>query len=471
MPAEFQELRHPAEPVVGPDDTKTALAPVSQTTDYYASRGDSDSEEITDSASAKVSAIEITAELDPAADNSINQEDTQAHQVGRSVGASAIENAAQIAEQDTPRGGSPLSPEVVASDTASTQEATHATNNDKNTPDTVLQEQVLPENTDEPIAAADDLAEQNSELPYTATVKEDGADDSTVATTDSPGVLLDESPAAQDNSNLPDDEPLPAEQQTEESTPETAQHEIALAQEKLSSVWGHVEEVQSSPELVALVDRTTVMEGREPSELLATHRYPERSTVAALDLGEPIEPLNEKFVKDGHMYVLRGDHPGQQTQGFYSRTYGYGKKNTAELSKEIGSPTATGYILYGDERYLQYPQPHANSVSGELAFLQSARGGSSFVSTTTSLSSARPGTGNQPSEAEKASTEIYIARVPVAAIVRSPTGNHFGLDEYEYLVPDYIGAEEVVAHFPRNDTEAIYDYLRQQLGISREDID
>lgn len=240
--------------------------------------------------------------------------------------------------------------------------------------------------------------------------------------------------------------------------------------DRLKAMWKRWKEVQADPELFALFDRKTTLEAdKSPSELLSEHGYPERSKLDNLDLGERVVRIDEKFIKDGFVYLMRGDNPGQADKGFYSRTYGYAGKNTEQLSEDIHTPQEVGYALYGQDTYLRR-DAERKTVADQLAYMQSARGGSSFVSTTTSIESARTGTGNQPTAEEQSKGEVYILKIPLDSVIDSSTGNFFGMEEDEYLVPDYISPDEVVAHFPRDDTEGIYQYLREHLGIERSDI-
>ncbi len=180
--------------------------------------------------------------------------------------------------------------------------------------------------------------------------------------------------------------------------------------------------------------------------------------------------LNPKFVKDGFIYLLRGDHPNLDKKGFYSRTYGYGKLSTHELARQLQASNEVGYMLYGDERYLTVVKPASQSIAEELALKQIQRGGSSFISTTTSVLCAEAGTGNIPDATEQSQYEIYVLKIPIDFVIKSNTGNHFGLEEDEYLIPDYVSKDEIVAKFPRDKTEEVYQYLHDLLGVSREDL-
>ena len=101
---------------------------------------------------------------------------------------------------------------------------------------------------------------------------------------------------------------------------------------------------------------------------------------------------------------------------------------------------------------------------------QSQRGGSSFISATTSIPCAEAGTGNVPDAAEQLQYEIYVLKIPIDSVINSNTDNHFGLEEDEYLIPDYVSKDEIIAKFSRDNTEEVYQYLHELLGVSKEDL-
>lgn len=241
--------------------------------------------------------------------------------------------------------------------------------------------------------------------------------------------------------------------------------------ERLDNLWANWEQVQNNPELAALFDRKQEYPfEREPGEILQEFGYPERTKIAGLQFENWKVALNPKFVKDGFMYVLRGDHPNLDKKGFYARTYGYAKLTTEQLAEQLHGADEAGYALYGDERFFTAASPRSKSPAEELALLQSVRGGSSFISATTSLLAAEAGTGNVPDAAEQLQYEIYVLKIPVDSVINSNTGNFYGMQEDEYLIPDYVSREEVVAKFPRGQTEEVYQYLHGLLGITKADL-
>ena len=241
--------------------------------------------------------------------------------------------------------------------------------------------------------------------------------------------------------------------------------------ERLDNLWTNYEKIQNDAELMALFDRKTQFDfQREISEVLREHGYPERTKVSDLKLEKWKANLNPKFIKDGFVYLLRGDHPNLDKKGFYTRTYGYGKLTTQQLTEQLHGSDEVGYALYGDERYLTTAKPSSDNATEQLAYLQSAKGGSSFISTTTSIPCAEAGTGNVPDAAEQLQYEIYVLKVPVDSAINSNTQNHFGMEEDEILVPDYISKEEIVAKFPRGRTEDLFEYMHNLLGVTKEDL-
>lgn len=200
------------------------------------------------------------------------------------------------------------------------------------------------------------------------------------------------------------------------------------------------------------------------------YNYPKRSKISELNFDEWRVDINCKFVKDRHIYLLRGDHPNLEKKGFYSMPFGYGKKNTKQLSEELHSSEEVGYFLYGNEAYLGVAKPTHENITDELALKQSQIGGSTFISTTTSLETAIAGTGNQPNKEDQERYEIYVVKIPIEYVINSNTGNFFRMEEDEYLVPDYITPNEIVAKFSRDDRDGVYEYLHEELGVEKEDL-
>src|SRR5687767_12030221 len=84
--------------------------------------------------------------------------------------------------------------------------------------------------------------------------------------------------------------------------------DLVAQKARLDKTWGAFGEVRSVPELVSLFDRSTVvLGGRDPEELLSGYGYPSRSSIGNLDMGEWPQALDPRFVKDGFIYLFRGD--------------------------------------------------------------------------------------------------------------------------------------------------------------------
>lgn len=254
-------------------------------------------------------------------------------------------------------------------------------------------------------------------------------------------------------------------------TRETSSETLEQRKERLDNLWTNWGKIQNDPELVALFDRKQEFDfQRDIAEILHEHGYPERTKISELKFEKWKANLNPKFIKDGFIYLLRGDHPNLDKKGFYARTYGYGQLTTKQLAEQLSSSDEVGYALYGDERYLTVAKPASESTAEQLALLQSAKGGSSFISTTTSVPCAEAGTGNIPDAAEQLQYEIYVLKIPIDSAINSNTGNFYGMEEDEVLVPDYVSKEEIVAKFPRGKSEELYQYMHDLLGVTKEDL-
>ncbi len=246
---------------------------------------------------------------------------------------------------------------------------------------------------------------------------------------------------------------------------------IVEQKSRIAKVWNEWKETQKIPELMSLVDRQTPYAFQDsPRELLNKYNYPDRTKISELKFDKWKVNLDSKFIKDGSMYLLRGDYPNLEKKGFYSRPYGYAKKTAHQLTEELHSSEETGYFLYGNEAYLKTAKPSYENIADELAYKQSAVGGSSFISTTTNLPCAIAGTGNIPDKEEQKTYQIYVVKIPIEYVINSNTGNHFGMNEEEYLVPDCIYPDEVVATFPRDQADTVYEYLHKELGVTQEDV-
>src|SRR3989338_8227204 len=125
--------------------------------------------------------------------------------------------------------------------------------------------------------------------------------------------------------------------------PETANESLEQRKERLDNLWTNYEKIQNDPELIALFDRKQQFDfQREIDEILREHGYPERTKVSELKLDKWKVNLNPKFIKDGFVYLLRGDHPNLDKKGFYARTYGYGKLTTQQLAEQLRSSDEVG---------------------------------------------------------------------------------------------------------------------------------
>lgn len=173
-----------------------------------------------------------------------------------------------------------------------------------------------------------------------------------------------------------------------------------------------------------LFDSSKIFTGNVKSILKG---YPPRSKHLEEKMGkeENAKDLDSKFIKEGNMYLLRGAKVGQET-GFYTKTYR--KKETIESKNMDPCRVAEAHGLLGD---------------------------TSFISATTSLLTAATFANGQ---------RIYILKMPVEDVYRFH-GRFSFLEESEYLIPDFIAQEEIIASYRYNKLRQVYNYLTKQVGL------
>lgn len=193
--------------------------------------------------------------------------------------------------------------------------------------------------------------------------------------------------------------------------------------------------------------------GKELAEsvrkVLAENGYPERSK--NLKITE-LKPQDEKFIKDGYIYLFRGSRKGQSS-GFYAHPYAKEK-----VSVE------------------QYLKKHPDATAYGLAKRQSMRGKERFISATTDLwialgftkfSKAKPNEGSiyiikmKPEDAYRVKNQIQCI-MPSIGKIDEKDGIE---DESEYLIPDYVEPKEIIKEFDCKDFSGIYDYLKHEVGL------
>lgn len=181
------------------------------------------------------------------------------------------------------------------------------------------------------------------------------------------------------------------------------------------------------------------------NEVLQKNGYPERSKNLKL---KKLKPQNNKFIKDGYIYLLRGTKKGQSS-GFFTYPYVNDKKNVE-----------------------QYLREHPKVNADYLASQQSMKGRERFISTTTDITVAAQFTALNLEK--RTSGSIYVLKVKPEDAFRvvSPIAHDmfFGAkdsgDESEYLIPDFVKPEEILKEFKYNDYQGIYDYLKNEIGLN-----
>lgn len=241
---------------------------------------------------------------------------------------------------------------------------------------------------------------------------------------------------------------------------------------EIDDIWINYSSIQENPELLKFFSRTDVLTEINPKGVLKENNFPERSTMRKYDICKEWKINDDdKFLKDGFVYLLRGDYPNQENKGFYSFPFSYGKLNNDLLSNKLKEPKECGYFLYNDTNYYDYNNYVEKNIIEQLAYLQSAVGRSSFISTTSNLDCAISGTGNNPSKQEQSSYEIYILKIPKEFVLKRPQKyDIFGMKENEYIVSDYILPEEIIGKFSNKNKIEIFEFLKKQIDIEKEDI-
>lgn len=189
---------------------------------------------------------------------------------------------------------------------------------------------------------------------------------------------------------------------------------------------------------------------RSVQKILDENGYPKRSNRLKMN---NLEDIDEKFLKDGYIYLFRGTRKGQRS-GFYTYTYSKSKKNVEQVLE-------------------QNPQLKAD----DLAKKQSLRGRGAFISATTKLNIALSfskfnKTTNQVGSIyviKMRPEEVYKKHSPIQdflEIVETHKGEFEDKVESEYLIPDFVKPEEIIAEFDCRDIRGIYNFMRNDIGLN-----
>lgn len=136
--------------------------------------------------------------------------------------------------------------------------------------------------------------------------------------------------------------------------------------------------------------------------------------------------VNEKFVKNGYIYLLRGDKKGLE-RGLTSFYYRQG--HTLENMKIDANKMARAHVINGK---------------------------TAFISATTNYKIAASFANRQ---------KIYVVRVPLEDIFIYCDDLTRLLFEYEYLIPDIIEASEIIKTFKYDRLTPLYKYLVEELDL------
>lgn len=178
-------------------------------------------------------------------------------------------------------------------------------------------------------------------------------------------------------------------------------------------------------------------------KLLEQNNYPERSKKIKIS---GVQEPNEKFIKDGFIYLFRGAEAGQMS-GFFAYSYCQLKLNLEEYCKRNPNTTPDAIL----EEYSQIGKGY-------------------FISATTKL----PLTTKFCHKTGNGSGSIYILKMKLENIYRlTPNKPEFlpdfinpeDFNEEEYVVPDYVMPNELLEEFEYTDYMGVYKYLTEVIGL------
>lgn len=175
-------------------------------------------------------------------------------------------------------------------------------------------------------------------------------------------------------------------------------------------------------------------------ELLKRNGFPERSK--NLLFKEPLEP-NDKFIKDGYIYLFKAG-PKDQQIGFFSYSY---VRNVSNISEKI--------------------KERPNNTLEKIYYEQSTNGNKgAFILATTNLFRA------EQSASKYDDGRVYVIKVKVEDVYKTfheSIGLHLDLPwgeiNNEYLIPDCIYPDEICEEFRQYEYIKIFDYLIDKIGL------
>lgn len=209
--------------------------------------------------------------------------------------------------------------------------------------------------------------------------------------------------------------------------------------------------VEYSSELRYLFERSLEFHQEENNklqdgvvELLSKNNYPQRSKNIKLS---GTQKPNEKFIKDGFIYLLRGAEHGQMS-GFFAYPYCQYKLNLEEYCKR--NPGFTPNVAL--DRHSQIGKGY-------------------FISATTKL----PLTTKFCHKVGNKTGSIYILKIRIDEVYRLKAHTipfipdfieQEEFNEEEYVIPDYIMPNELLKEFEYTDYIGVYNYLTEVIGLN-----
>lgn len=207
--------------------------------------------------------------------------------------------------------------------------------------------------------------------------------------------------------------------------------------------------IQISTDLNMLFDRKLQYSNKDNNlqniveKLLRENNYPKRSK--NIKLPGTREP-NKKFIKDGHLYLLRGAEYGQMS-GFFAYTYCQSKLNLEEYCKR-----------------------NVNLKVRDILQKHFQMGKEYFISATTKL----PMTTRFAHRVGNKNGSVYILKMKINDVFalepHKPlfVPNFIDLESFneeEYIIPDYIMPNEILEEFEYTDYMGVFKYLTETVGL------
>ena len=187
--------------------------------------------------------------------------------------------------------------------------------------------------------------------------------------------------------------------------------------------------------------KETYLNGTNTKKIMKRHNFPPISTKFRELLksesrirefsGKYAAEIDPEYIKDGFVYVFRGDYPGLEKKGIFSHPF---RQWGINLDQTLG-------LLDGEELSSHFCFDVENKLE-ELMWTHSLSGWENFISSTPRIDVAK----RHPFEVD--SNAVYLLKVPVEQAFKAYSG--LGGFEEEILIVDYVLPENIIKVFDPN---------------------